>query len=103
MVQKTIMRHFLSTNRQRLQLTPSLLPVHQTPIIYIFVLFLYIFFIQFVVPMGISPMGNSGRFPQGKPAATESRYQALTNKYSACWPGFVRVSIIHITLTWTTG
>ena len=24
----------------------------------------------FCVPMGISPMGNSGRFPQGKPAAT---------------------------------
>ena len=28
-----------------------------------------------------SPMGNSGRFPMGKPAATESRYP--TN--GACW------------------
>ena len=26
-------------------------------------------------------MGNSGRSPQGKPAATESRYQT----YDACW------------------
>ena len=28
------------------------------------------FFVHFVVPMRISPMGKSGRFPQGKPAAT---------------------------------
>ena len=36
--------------------------------------------------MGISPMGNSGRFfPQGKPAATESRYPILTNNKSECW------------------
>ena len=28
------------------------------------------FLVHFVVPMGIFPMGNSGRFPQGKPAAT---------------------------------
>ena len=34
---------------------------------------------QFVVPMGISATGNSGRFPQGKPAATESRYPTLIN------------------------
>ena len=47
--------------------------------------FLFLFcFVHFVVPMGISPMGNSGRFPQGKPAATESRYPTLTN-FSACW------------------
>ena len=37
------------------------------------------FKIHFVVPMGISHMENSGRFPQGKPAATESRYPTLTN------------------------
>ena len=32
-------------------------------------------------PSGISPMGNLGCFPQGKPAATESRYPT----YCACW------------------
>ena len=29
--------------------------------------------------MGISPVGNLGRFRQGKPAATESRYPTLIN------------------------
>ena len=37
------------------------------------------YFLHFVVPMGISPMGNLGLFPQGKPPATESRYPTLTN------------------------
>ena len=51
--------------------------------------------------MGISPMGNVGRFPQGTPAATKSRYPTLINyKVHA---GSFRVSIIHRTLTWTTG
>ena len=46
-------------------------------------------------------MGNSGRFPQGKPAATESRYPALINyKVRA---GYFRVSVINETLTWTIG
>ena len=30
-----------------------------------------------VVPMGIFPMENLGRFPQGKPAATELCYPTL--------------------------
>ena len=30
--------------------------------------------VLFLVPMGISPMGNLSRFSQGKPAATVSRY-----------------------------
>ena len=34
-----------------------------------------------IVPNGISPMGNSGCFLRGKPAATESRHP--TNR--ACW------------------
>ena len=51
--------------------------------------------------MGISPVGNSGRFPQGKPAATKSRYPTLMN-YKA-HAGSFRVSIIHRTLTWPTG
>ena len=34
--------------------------------------------------MGISSMGSSSRFSQGKPAATESRYPTITN-LSACW------------------
>ena len=55
----------------------------------------------FFVPMVIYPMGNSGRFPQGKPAATESRYPTLINhKVHA---GSFCVFIIHRTLTWTTG
>ena len=32
-------------------------------------------------PNEISPMGNSGCLPRGKPAATESRYPT----YGACW------------------
>ena len=51
---------------------------------------------HFVVPMGISPMGNSGGFPEGKPAATESRYSTLINyKVHA---GSFRGSIIHRTV-----
>ena len=38
---------------------------------------LFFLFLHFVVPMGISRMGNSGRFPQGKPDATESRTTQL--------------------------
>ena len=37
--------------------------------------FFYFFFIlQLYCPIGISLMGNSGCFPQGKPAASEPRY-----------------------------
>ena len=47
-------------------------------------------------------MGNLGRFPQGiKPAATESRYPTLINYEMDA--GSFCVSIIHQTLTWTTG
>ena len=42
-------------------------------------------------PNGISPMGNSGCFPRGKLAATESRYPS----YCARWG--------HRTPTWTMG
>ena len=47
------------------------------------------------------PMGNLGRFPQEKPAATVLRYPTLINykKHS----GSFCVSVIHQTLTWTTG
>ena len=38
-------------------------------------------FLQLYCPNGISPMGNSGRFPRGKSAATESRYPTD----GACW------------------
>ena len=30
----------------------------------------FLYSVHFVVPVGISPVGNSGRFPQEKPAAT---------------------------------
>ena len=45
-------------------------------------------------------MGNSGDFPKGKPAATESRYPSLIN--DNVHAGSFRVSVIHRTLTWTT-
>ena len=49
--------------------------------------------LRFVAPMGIFPVGKSGHFPQGKPAATESRYPNLRNyKVHA---GSFRVSVIH--------
>ena len=37
------------------------------------------YFFHFVVPMEIFPMWNSGRFPRGKPASTQSRYPNLNN------------------------
>ena len=51
-------------------------------------------------PNGNFPMGNSGRFPEGKPTAAESRYPSLLNH--TVHAGSFRVSIIHRTLTWTT-
>ena len=42
--------------------------------------FLY-YFLQLSCPSGISPTGNSGYLPRGKPAVTESRYPT----YGACW------------------
>ena len=39
------------------------------------------YFLQPYCPNGISSMGNSGCFPRGKLAATESRYPT----YDACW------------------
>ena len=48
-----------------------------------FLLFSHFFFTchNYVVPMGFLPMGKSGCFLRGKPAATESRYLI----YGACW------------------
>ena len=43
--------------------------------------FIFFIFLQLYCPKGISPIGNSGCSPQGKPAATGSRYPA----YGACW------------------
>ena len=47
-------------------------------------------------------MGNLGRFPQGKTAATEPRCPTLIINYKV-HAGSFRVSIIHRTLTWSTG
>ena len=43
--------------------------------------FFVLFFVQLYRPIGISPTGNSGCFPLGKAAATESRYPTQ----GACW------------------
>ena len=40
-----------------------------------------LYFLQLFCPSGISPVGNLGCLPRGKPAATESRYPT----YGACW------------------
>ena len=40
-----------------------------------------LFFLTTVLSRGISPIGNSGCFPRGKPAATESRFPT----FCACW------------------
>ena len=47
-------------------------------------------------------MGNPGQFAQGMPAATESRYPSLVINYKV-HAGSLRGSVIHRTLTWTTG
>ena len=51
-------------------------------IIIIIIINLFTFhFLHLYFPNGISPMGNSGCLPRGKPAAAESRYPT----YGACW------------------
>ena len=56
---------------------------------------LYLFiYLQLYCPIGISPIGNSGHFPHGKLAAT-----VQPTVHAGCYS----VSIIHRTLTWTTG
>ena len=47
-------------------------------------------------------MGNSGCFPRGKRAAVVRRYPVFGVCFSSCVQYF-RVSVIHRTLTWTTG
>ena len=55
-------------------------------------------FVDFAIPMEIFPLGNSGRFPQEKPAATPSHYPSLIS-YKVHAESF-RASIIH--RTWIT-
>ena len=43
--------------------------------------FFFFCLLQLYYPNGITPVGNSGCLPRGKPAATESRYPT----YGACW------------------
>ena len=54
-------------------------------------------FLQLYCPNRISPVGNLGCFHLGKPAMTGSRYPT----HGAFW--CFSVSLIHRTLTWTTG
>ena len=67
-------------------------PTHHTPhhtpsfsavllLFFFFFSFFYFHFLQVYCPLGISPVGNSGCFPRGKSAVTESRYPT----YCACW------------------
>ena len=49
--------------------------------VFFLIFFFTFYFLQLCCPNRISPMGNSGCLPQGKPAATESRYPT----YGACW------------------
>ena len=52
----------------------------------------YLFLVHFV-----DPKGNSGGFPQGKPATTESRYPTLNINYKV-HAGSFPVSVTHRTL-----
>ena len=52
-----------------------------TPVVSESLMIFYSFPLQLYCPNGISPKGNSGCLPQGKPAATESLYPT----YGACW------------------
>ena len=56
----------------------------------------FFYFLQLYCSIRISSMGYSGRFPQGKPSVTGSRYPAYGTA------GCLSVSILHRTLTWTT-
>ena len=62
--------------------------------------FFFFFFLLFTIVLSQwdSPLGNLGCFAGGKPAVTELHYPT----HSAFWV-FFSVSIIHWTLTWTTG
>ena len=59
-----------------------------------------VIFSQLYYPIGISPKVNSGRFLRGKPAATGRQGRATQPTVPV---GCLSVSIIHRTLTWTTG
>ena len=56
-----------------------------------------VFFIVLSHWIGISPMGNLGCFPGGKPAATVTLPNLFMNA------GCFSILIVHQTLTWTTG
>ena len=87
-----------SANSQKRFLIHSSLCVYESIITDVLRVRILFFFLQLYCPNGISPMGNSGCFPRGKPAATGSCYQTYT-VHAGCFS----VSIIHRTLTWTTG
>ena len=55
------------------------------------------FFIRLYCPIGIFSMGNLGSFPQGQPASDSRATQPMV--HALCF----NVSIIHRTMTWTTG
>ena len=58
-------------------------------------------FKHFVVPMGISSMGNSGRFPQGESAATEAHYPTLSSpvQFSSVHDGMYAFGKAHMRST----
>ena len=80
-----------------------LLPLARSPPSAADFLFFYIFFLHCVIPMGLFPHWEFrvGFPPQGKPAATEPRYPTVID-YKVHARSF-RVSVIHRTLTRTTG
>ena len=60
-----------------------------------------VYFVHFVDPIGISPMGNSGRFLQESQLQQSRATQPELIKVNV--GGSFRVSVIHRILTWTTG
>ena len=81
-------------------ITKLMFRAHATVVVVFFFFVVCLFVLKFynsIVPFGISTIVKSGRFPRGKPATTESRYPLTVHGEYFC------VSIIHRTLTWTTG
>ena len=79
------------------QPTPVVIDDGQSDFILVLFHLLFSIFYNCIALLGFQPLGNSGCFPSGQSAMTESRYPT----YDAC--SVFSVSIIRRTLTWTIG
>ena len=56
-----------------------------------------------IVPMGISPMGNLGCFPQGKPAETYFFVSFVADGVRKQYPGATDAAIREAIASWLSG